>query len=53
MEEEVADEDGGDDTCQVGQESTDDGMAGLADGYTTEIDSEDVEGGVGTALEHT
>ena len=53
MEEEVADEDGGDDACQVCKESTDNSMSGLANTYATEIDCEDVESGVGTALEYT
>ena len=53
MEEEVADEDGGDDACKVCKESTDNSMSGLANTYATEIDCEDVESGVGTALEYT
>ena len=49
--EEIADEDGRDDAREIGKEAAGNGMAGLADAYTAEVYSEDVEGGVGSTLE--
>ncbi len=50
-EEQVADEDGRDDAGEVGKEAADDGVAGLADAYATEIYGKDVERRVGSSLE--
>ncbi len=50
-EEQVADEDGGDDAGEVGQQAAGHGMARLADADRAEVDGKDVEGGVGGSLE--
>ena len=46
-EEQVADADGGNDTCEVGQQTAGYGVAGVAYAHRTEVNGQDVEGGVG------
>ena len=49
--EEIANADGRDDACEVGEQSSHDSVAGVANADTAEIDGKNVEGGVGAALE--
>ena len=51
--EQIADENGSDNASQVCQQSTAHSMTGVFDTHTAEIDGEDVERGVGRALEDT
>ena len=51
--EEVGDEDGGNDASEVGQQTAADGVARVADADGTEVNGEDIEGGVGGTLENT
>lgn len=50
-EEQVTNEYRSDDTCRIGNQTARYGMAGLGDTYTTEIHGQDVECGIGRALE--
>ena len=52
-EKEVGDADGGKHAGQVGQQTAGHGMAGVAYAHTAEVDRQDVERGVGGALEDT
>ena len=53
LEEAVCNDDGGNDANDIGEEAGSDGMAGVADAHGTEVDSQDVEGGVSGSLEET
>ena len=51
--EDGGDGDSGDDAAEVGKQTCHNGVTGLANAYGTEIDGQNVEGGVGGSLEDT